>query len=129
MRKGNKMTVAELKKKLELLMHNVYQECEPDLPRHGSWHFATAVDCLADRAHDELWTMTDGVRPKSINLKAMATKVVREYTSNDSALSKRKDDAQQRKLARREKEPRKRKEPREKRWDDYPPRNKGIGSL
>jgi hypothetical protein len=115
-------------KAVELFMDNEYQGCHHDLPRHGEWHYATAVDFIADRAHDELWTKFYGRIPKHINLKVIAARVVRQYATNDTALSKRKEAAQQRKWARMEREPRKRKEPRVKRWDEYPPRNKGIGS-
>lgn len=111
-------------------MDRRYQEVEPDLPRHGNYHFNAAVDHLGDYAYDEISRHHYGKVPKSINLGKMAREVVKRYADDDTVLSKRNE----RKRASSWEKSRERlakqktrhtlkaaKTPKEKRWDDVPP--------
>lgn len=76
-------------------MDRRYREVEPDLPRHGNWHHASATDHLADHAYDHFNKHPDYDR-KRINVHSIAKSVVDRYSTNDSRESKSNDQKRER---------------------------------
>lgn len=103
-------------------MHQTYQGAEPELPRNGQYHYASAVDHLADRAHDKF----GAGRVHGHDYVKMAKEVVKHYNHDDTAESRRAEKKKKitpklRSLKIKTSKP-------EKRWDELPPKRKGIGS-
>lgn len=116
MDKANKKQIADV-------MHDIYHEVAYDIPRAGQYHWASAVDICKDWAYDRLNSKMD---LSKVNLETIARKVVNEYCSNDTALSKRKEKAAE-KAALKKSVAKQPKQPRIKQWDDYPPVKNKLG--
>jgi len=72
-----------------------YQMAAADLPREGNYHFASAVGFVADSLYDQFHLLY----PK-MNFSAVATRVVRRYADNDTAISKKRERQNDEKRAR-----------------------------
>lgn len=74
-----------VKKKMIDHAHEIYQNAHPDLPRYGDYHFASAVDHVADRLSDAFHKEV-GVGP---HFNTIARQVVKQYEEDDTAHSRK----------------------------------------
>lgn len=120
-------------------MDQTYQQSAPDLPKHGQYHYHTAQDHVADRAHDHFSQFVGPLRDKHKDimnsLRSHAKHVVKRYADNDTADSKKAEKKRQALWAKRSAPPKEPKAPKEKSWDNKspPPRTgvktrRGVGS-
>ena len=112
-----------IRKQIAQVMHDIYHEVAYDLPKVGHYHWANAVDVCSDWAYDRLNKKMDLTK---IKLKPIAKKVVAEYCSNDTTLSKRREEVAEKARTKRAASP-KIKKPKVKQWDDFPPNRKRLG--
>jgi hypothetical protein len=116
------MKKAEAVKALKTQMRNkgwdIYNDIYSDCPRHGYGHYVCAAGFIADRLYDEFYS---NPLLKSINISA----VVKTLDLDDDRAETRKNERKaQRKPKIKHPKPIK-----VKAWDDYPPKNKGVGSF